>query len=127
MNEGWISLHRELLDKPIWVLSTPEQKSILIVLLLMANHSQKEWEWDGRKFICKAGQFITSLDKIAKKAGKGISMQNVRTSLSRFEKYEFLTNESTKQNRLITICNWEGYQSIYNNTNKEANNQLTND
>lgn len=127
MSEGWISLHRELLDKPIWNSSTPEQKSVLIALLLMANHSMQEWEWKGEKFMCKEGQFVTSLDKIAKKAGKGISIQNVRTSLSRFEKYEFLTNESTMQNRLITICNWGKYQNTKSEINKDANNQLTND
>ncbi|MCA5964224.1 hypothetical protein LC724_33295 [Blautia sp. RD014234] len=40
-DKGWIKIHRELLDKPIWQLSTPEQKSILITLLLMANHREK--------------------------------------------------------------------------------------
>ena len=127
MSEGWISLHRELLEKPIWCLSTPEQKNVLIAILLMANHSEKEWEWEGKKFICKAGQCITSLDKIAKKSGKGISIQNVRTAISRFEKYGFLTNESTKQNRLITICNWDDYQHEYNSDNKQCNSQPTND
>lgn len=124
--EGWIKLHRELLDKPIWVLSSPEQRCILIALLLMANHEGKEWEWMGKKFTCRPGQMITSLDKISQAAGKGISIQNVRTALSRFEKYEFLTNESTKQNRLITICNWDRYQSLEIEANKGGNSQLTN-
>ncbi len=88
-----------------------EQKVILITLLLMANHEEKEWEWQGEKFKCKPGQFITSLKSIAEKAGPGISLQNVRTALSKFEKYEFLTNQSTKTGRLITIVNWELYQS----------------
>lgn len=109
--QGWISLHRELLTKPIWLLSTPEQKCILIAILLMANHEEKAWEWKGEKYICQPGQMITSLDKIAKKAGKGVSIQNVRTAITRFEKYGFLTNESTNSNRLITICNWNEYQT----------------
>lgn len=76
----------------------------------MANYEEKEWEWQGKKFKCKPGQFITSLKSIAEKAGPGISLQNVRTALSKFEKYEFLTNQSTKTGRLITIVNWELYQ-----------------
>lgn len=108
--QGWIKIYREILNKPIWLLSTPEQKTILITILLMANHEKNEWEWKGERYICQPGQMITSLDKIAKKAGKGISIQNVRTALLRFEKYSFLTNESTNSNRLITICNWEDYQ-----------------
>lgn len=125
--QGWVKIHRELLKKPIWLLSTPQQKSILITILLMANHEEKEWEWKGERYVCQPGQVVTSLDKIAKKSGKGISIQNVRTALSRFEKYEFLTNESTSQNRLITICNWEQYQENENGTNKDTNNQLTDD
>lgn len=125
--QGWITLYRELIKKPIWLNSTPEQKTILITLLLMANHEENEWEWKGQKFTVKPGQMITSLNSIVDKCGKGITTQNVRTALKRFEKLGFLTNESTKQNRLITIVNWGKYQSVESKPNKDSNNQLTND
>ncbi len=125
MQLGYIKLYRELTEKPIWLESTPEQKVILVTLLMMANHRQKEWEWKGEKYEVKPGQFITSLDSILEKCGKGITMQNVRTALKRFEKYEFLTNESTNKNRLITIVNWEFYQQNDNATNNQTNKQLT--
>lgn len=122
---GWIKLYRELLDKPIWFESTPEQKVILITLLLMANHDGRQWEWQGKQYYAGPGQFVTSLSKIAEKAGPGISMQNVRTALKRFEKFNFLTNQSTKVNRLITIVNWGIYQDNPNEPNKDDNSQLT--
>lgn len=106
-----MKLYRELIKKPIWKQSTPEQKTVLITLLCMVNHDTEEWEWRGKKFICKPGQKITSLQNIANEAGKGISIKNVRTAIERFEKLEFLANESTKQSRLITVLNWELYQS----------------
>lgn len=108
---GFVQLHRELMEKPIWTGSTPEQKVILITLLMMANFKEKQWEWEGKKFIAKPGQFVTSLEKIVEKCGKGITTQNVRSALVRFEKLEFLTNESTKTGRLVTIVNWHLYQS----------------
>lgn len=124
MSQGWIKLHRELMDKAIWKESTPEQKTILITLLMMANHKEKEWEWKGERFKAEPGQFVTSLPSIAEKCGKGISIQNVRTALKRFEKYEFLTDESTNKNRLITIVNWELYQETDNkSTGKLTGNQ----
>lgn len=110
MQQGWIKLHRELINKPIWTESTAQQKTVLITLLLMANHNRKEWEWKGKKYQAKPGQLVTSLNSIARNAGVGISIQNVRTSLKRFEKFGFLTNESTNKNRLITIVNWDIYQ-----------------
>ena len=125
--DGWITLHRKLLDKPIWHESTPEQKVILITLMLMANHKEKQWEWQGRPYKAKPGQFVTSINSIVERSGKGVSAQNVRTALKRFEKYEFLTNQSTKQNRLITIVNWGFYQDMEQSTNKATNSQLTDD
>lgn len=110
MNNGWIKLHRELFSKPIWLNSTAEQKVILITLLGMVNSAPKEWEWKGEKYVCEAGQCITSLASIAQKCGDGISIKNIRSALVRFEKLEFLANESTKQGRLITILNWSNYQ-----------------
>jgi len=91
----------------------------------MANHEENEWEWEGQKYKCKPGQFITSLKSIAEKAGLGISIQNVRTALTKFEKYGFLTNQSTNKNRLITIVNWDFYQAKEDAVNKPANKQLT--
>lgn len=123
--DGWIKLWREVLDKPIWLLSSPEQKSILITLLLMANHEAAEWEWKGEKITCKPGQAVTSLDSIARKAGKGVTVQNVRTALRRFEKLGFLTNESTKAGRLITIENYALYQCDSGMPGKEPNKGLT--
>ncbi len=123
--EGWFKLHRELVEKPIWLNSTPEQKAILITILAMANFKQNKWEWNGGQFELKEGQFITSLESIASKAGKGISIQNVRTALNRFEKLKFLTNQSTKTGRLITIENWIVYQTDDDKTNKDTNKDLT--
>jgi DNA replication protein DnaD len=128
MPGGWIKIYRELIDKPIWVESTPEQKTILITLLCMANHEEKSWEFHGEKFMAKPGQMITSLPKIAEKCGKGVSIQNVRTALSRFGSYGFLTDQSTNQNRLITIVNWGLYQAKESESTDEAtgNQQATN-
>ncbi len=127
MNQGWIKLHRELLDKPIWLLSSAQQKVVLITLMAMANHADKKWEWRGKPYICKPGQMITSLESIQKRCGKGLSRQNIRTALKRFETYGFLTRQLSSQNQLITICDWDTYQRAEDDTNIEANTRLTHD
>lgn len=122
---GYIALYRDLLEKPIWLNSTAEQKTILITILLIVNHEAREWEWKGEKFKVMPGQTITSLESIAKIAGKDISIQNVRSAIVRFEKLEFLTNESTKTGRLITVLNWGLYQGDMRKGNKEPNKEVT--
>ncbi|WP_342512484.1 hypothetical protein MKY34_17985 [Sporosarcina sp. FSL K6-1522] len=126
LEQGWVKLHRELLDKPIWTEATPEQKVLLITLLMMANHSEKQWEWKGERFTARPGQCITSLPALVQKCGKNSSIQKVRTALKRFAKYEFLTDESTAHNRLITIINWGVYQGKEEaTTDRETDGQQT--
>ncbi len=109
--EGWIKLYRKLLDDVVWVKSTNEQRVILVALLLMASHKAKEWEWNGEKFMIQPGQFITSIESIIKACNYTVTIQNVRSTIKRFEKLNFLTNNPTKTGRLITIVNWESYQN----------------
>jgi|GEM_PF-6032716 len=108
---GWIKLYRCLLDDPLWQCGTNEQKIILITLLLMANHAEAKWQWNGRPYHCKPGQMITSLNSIQEKIGKRISLFQIRYAIKHFEMMGFLINKSSKTGRLITICNWESYQS----------------
>ncbi|MDO4302127.1 MAG: hypothetical protein Q4D26_12175 [Clostridia bacterium] len=128
MNDnGWIKLYRELIDKPIWINSTLEQRVILITLLCMANHKPKKWEFKGSPYEVQAGQFITSVKSIASKcSNKDITTQKVRTALKRFKNLGFLTIETTSKDSLITIVNWELYQNYTEQDNKQNNNQLTN-
>lgn len=125
MSEGWFKIHRSLFKKAIWLNSTSEQKVILITLLGMANHEGREWEWKGKQFKTESGQFVTSANSIIDKAGIGISRQNVRTALTKFKKYDFLTFESTKTGIFISIVNWGLYQGEKNVTNQAINQKLT--
>lgn len=124
--QGWIKLHRELLDKPIWTESTYEQRTILITLLLMANHKPAKWLFDGELYECQAGQMVTSLKSIQKLCGKGITRQKLRTCLELFKNLQFLTTKSTKRNTLITIVNYKTYQFIADENNQQNNQHLTN-
>lgn len=108
--QGWVKIYRELLEKPIWQLSTPGQKVVLITILMLASHTDKQWEWQGKPFVIKPGQFITSLASLADKAGKGVTSEIVKKALKRFVKYGFIVDNGTKTGRLITIVNWGKYQ-----------------
>lgn len=128
MENGWFKTHRVLWKKPIWTGSTPEQKVVLMTLLSMVNYEYRQWEWKGKVYTVRAGQTITSLASLKEECGKNISVQQIRTALKRLEKYGFLTNESTNENRLITIVNWDDYQQHEHaeTTNLTANQQGTN-
>ena len=127
MQNGWIKLHRELIDKAIWNCSSPEHKTVLITILTMANHQEKKWIWGGEKVEIKPGQFISSLENIKDKCGTGVSIRNVRTALKFFEKLDFMTSEVTNHGRLISITNWGVYQACDSESDKPTDKQTTND
>lgn len=93
----------------------------MITLVMMANHQDGKWwdEWKKEWIEVKRGQLITSLDKLVKSCGKGISVQNIRTALLVLEKMQFLTNQSTKHYRLITLVNYDLYQTPENYLTKQ--------
>lgn len=107
---GWVKLYRETQNNIVWQSTTPEQKVIFVTLLMMVNFEANSWEWEGRKFNLQPGQTITSLQNIAKAAGKGITIQKVRTALKKFESWRIITDQSTGTGRLITLLNWTKYQ-----------------
>lgn len=122
---GWLKLHRKLLDSNMYKSLNSKQRDVLFSCLMLANYAENEWEYNGSVFKCNPGQFVTSLDSIAKNCGKDVKVQSVRTALLKLEKWGFLTNESTKTGRLISICKWDEYQQDEKDTNKDDNKEPT--
>lgn len=124
--DGWIKLHRKVMKSSMYRQLNSKQRDVMFAVLLLANHESNTWEFRGEVYNVKPGQFITSLDSLKENCASDVTTQNIRTALLKLEKHGFLTNESTKKNRLITVVNWGLYQSCESATNKETNRQLTN-
>lgn len=123
--DGWIKLHRKILQSEMYKSLNSKQRDVLTVILLMANHKESKWEYKGEIYSVKPGQFVTSLDGIKANCAKDVSIQNIRTALLKLEKWGFLTNESTKTGRLITIVNWRLYQAS-DDENQQSDQQTAN-
>ena len=123
---GYIRLHRKLIDWE-WF-DRPRTLSVFIYLLLDANHQDASYH--GRAV--KRGQTITGLRTIS--VGTGVSFQSVRTEIANLVKTGEISQEVTPQGRVITICNYNEYNSDLPEANKRSTNdqqttnkQLTND
>jgi len=109
MASGWIKLHRCLLDDPVWKQATHPQRSVLIVPLLLANHAENKWTWNGKKYSCVPGQFITSIRGLADRAD--VTVKATRCAMERLRKLDFWALETAQEGTKITIRNWDKYQS----------------
>lgn len=139
--KGFIKVYRKILDSQMYRHLTSKQRDVMWACLLLANYTSKEWEWGGLPFQCQPGEFITSLQSLQNHCASDVSIKNIRTALTKLEKWKFLAVKATKTGRLISIVNWAEYQSFdsigqrnwqkggkglatTNNINKNNNNDL---
>ena len=118
--EGWIKLHRKTLENPI-VCKDCESLTIWIYLLLNATHQEVPTIFKGKKIILKPGQLITGTLSISKKLK--LDKNKVQRTLKSFENDKQIEQQTTNQNRLITIVNWHEYQDSEKQTEKQLRNE----
>jgi|NorSeaMetagenome_1021524.scaffolds.fasta_scaffold03032_10 hypothetical protein len=119
---GWIKLHRQLLEWE-WY-DEPDTFRLFMHCLLKANHKDNNY----RGQIVKAGSFLTSRDLLSKETG--LSVQKIRTSLERLELTKEITTKKSKKGTVLQIVKYKNYQGdnqVDNHqSNQQSNQQLTN-
>jgi len=112
--QGFISIHRKILD---WEWYTDTNVKVLFLhLLITANYQDKNW----RGVTIKRGQIVTGTLTLSEQLNLG--RQQIRTALNKLKVTNEITIKSTKQYSVITINNYDCYQTV---TNKITNEQPT--
>lgn len=110
---GWIRLHRQLLQWE-WYSCTNTTR-VFIHLLLTA--SWRNARWQGVEI--PRGSVFASPETLA--TATGLSRQQVRTVLTRLKSTSEITTKSTSKGTLITLCNFETYNSEESDSNQHFN------
>lgn len=114
MNNGWIKLHRGLLEWE-WY-DDINTKVLFLHLLLKANHKEKKY----RGKVIKVGQVMTGRKLLSLETG--LTEQQIRTSLSKLKSTNEITIESNVQGTIIQVVKYKEYQVL---TNEVTNEQPT--
>jgi uncharacterized phage protein (TIGR02220 family) len=120
--DGYIKLYRKLLDNPI-ICKDSDYLAVWIYLLLNATHKEYPALFKGEKITLRPGQLITGRKSIADKLN--ISESKVQRILKSFENEHQIEQQPSNQNRLITIVNWQEYQSNEQQIEQPMNNERT--
>ena len=107
MAEGWICLHRKMLDNGT-VCRDAAHMAIWVYLLLSAEHEETEVLFGGERRVLKAGELMISVNKFAETYG--IEKNKTWRILKRFEAEKQITICSDKQQTMIKITEWGKYQ-----------------
>lgn len=116
--EGWIKVHRKLVDWE-WY-NDINVKVVFLHLLLTANHKEKQWK--GQTIL--RGQKLTSIEHLADDVG--LTIQQTRTALKKLKSTHEITIKTTNKNTLITIEKFNNYQFEIDEDNKQNNKQFNN-
>jgi outer membrane protein assembly factor BamE (lipoprotein component of BamABCDE complex) len=116
MNNGWIKLHRSLLDWE-WY-DDVNVTRLFLHCLFKANHADKSY----RGTVVKRGTFLTGRDLLAVETG--LSVRQVRTSLTKLKSTNELTIKTSRQGTVVEVVNYDKFQDT---TSKATNERPTSD
>jgi DNA-binding MarR family transcriptional regulator len=120
--EGWVCLYRKILENPI-ICKDSDYFAVWCYLLLSATHKKTSALFKGKKIVLLPGQLITGRKSIAKKFK--IDESKVQRILKTLENEQQIEQQTSSQNRLITIINWYQYQEIEQQNAQQVNNECT--
>lgn len=107
-SKGYIKLHRELQDNPLWNSEPFSKGQAWVDLLLRANHQPNEFIIGNELIKVQRGQFFTSELKLAEKWKW--SRKKVRSYLNLLKTLKMATTVGTSKGTTITIENYGLYQ-----------------
>ena len=113
MIDGWVKLHRQIINWE-WFGDSDTFK-LFIYLILSASH--KDTKFKGIDIL--RGQLLTGRRKISDDTH--ISQQSIKTILKRLKSTSEITIKSTNKYSIITICKYNDYQLPENEINQQIN------
>jgi hypothetical protein len=105
-HQGWISLHRKILDNPLF--KEPKALTLWVYLLLRANHKDTKAIIGNSSIDIKRGQFLTGRKSLAE--ATGIQESKIERLLKLFENEHQIEQQKKSKYRLISIVKYESYQ-----------------
>ena len=102
MSEGYVKLHRQLLEFEWFA----DSATIHVLTYLMITVNWKDGDWLGHTI--PAGSTVTSREKIA--ANTGLTEKQVRRALDNLDKSRVIVRDKAGRGQLVTLVNWAKYQ-----------------
>lgn len=125
---SWIKVYRKFSEWE-WH-DVPNMVSVWVHLLILANYEDKQWHG----ITIERGQIVIGIESFSKTVG--ITVRELRTCIERLCSSNMITKKTTNKYTIITICNYDKYQScddVFGQTNdkqtttekQSSGNQLT--
>jgi len=124
---GWISLHRKVMDNPIY--SNAFMLKLWIHCLMKASHKEHDQLVGNQMVKLEPGQFVTGRNALADEFNKGAKKDEVISAitlwrwLKNFEEWQMLNIKTTTKYSVVTVVKWNEHQQ----REQQVNNKRTTD
>lgn len=115
---SWYLMHRGWMDHPAFKREAYTQREAWEWLIASALYVDSPINISSNPVLLKRGQLSYSLRYLAKAWGWDIG--RVRRTLKHFERWNFIVTEKDTEQTIITICNYEKYQSSQKENDTET-------
>ena len=119
MQQGWLKIHRKILDNFLWEDKPFSRGQAWIDLILIANHEDKTTLFNGKTIEIKRGQKITSLRQLGERWGWSIS--KVKYFFQQLKCEKMLEYKSDTKKTVYNIVNYNDFQETNKNDKNEKN------
>jgi len=123
--DGYINIHRQLIDSPVF--ANPNHLKIWIWILMKANFKDRTISvkiGGGYTSVeIKRGQMIFGRHTAEEELGLSGSM--IYRALQKFEEWQMLKITANNQFSIITVCNYDTYQSQQQESEQRVNSERT--
>lgn len=116
--EGWVRFHRKI-EEWEWY-TDPNVFRLFFHLVLKANHQDNTWRGQD----VKRGQHITSINKLSE--ALDLSPKQIRLAMDKLKRTNEVATKGTNKNTLVTIVNYDFYQSKDDDKGKQKGEQQGN-
>ena len=112
MQQGWVHIHRSLLEHFVWADKPFNMGAAWVDLILMANHEKKKIVIDGKIVVIKRGQTFASCRSLSTRWGW--SLGKVKRFTDMLEHEQMVIAERSKNGTLLTLVNYDNFQNTRN-------------
>ena len=123
--DGWVKLHRKIMDNPLYLSEPFTRMQAWIDLLLLANHKEGFFYVRGNKVTVGRGQIGTSSRTLASRWQW--SRGKVERFLDELEQNGQIKPQKTNVITLISICNYIEYQEMEPQDEPQTDHKQTTD
>lgn len=125
MDDGWIKLHRSIMDHPLYHAEPFTRLQAWVDLLLMANIDRRVMLVRGVRIEVERGQVVRSKDYLAGRWRW--SRSKVKRYLKLLEDEEMIVQQNTSLISKITIVNYDKFQVDERNLTQQPHRKVTQD